>query len=111
MHTTHIYRLSTPYGTEEGFGSHKYQIIHFIFTCLTKKSEEPWSVLEFNIALGDTVTLGWEWQIDVAGGQEAVTTMVNYTTATTRWGTVNGRDADKEIDSGTSRTVPQPEDA
>jgi len=44
-------------------------------------------------------------------GQVLVTTMVNYTTAKTWWQPANGRDADKEKDSGTNSTVPQPEDA
>jgi len=43
-------------------------------------------------------------------GQETVTTMVNYV-ATTWWNSTNGRDAEKEIEIGTSSSVPQPEDA
>ena len=43
-------------------------------------------------------------------GHGTVSTMINYTTATTSWRTANGRDTDMEIDSGTSRSFPQPED-
>ena len=44
-------------------------------------------------------------------GQETVTTMVNYVAPTTWWNSANARDADTEIESGTSSVVPQPEDA
>ena len=37
--------------------------------------------------------------------------MVNYVAATIWYNSANGRDADKEIDSGTSNSVTQPEDA
>ena len=45
------------------------------------------------------------------GGQETVTTMVNYVAPTTWWKPANGKDADTGIESGESSVVPQPEDA
>ena len=44
------------------------------------------------------------------GGQETVTTMVNYVAPTTWWKPANERDADTGIQSRESSVVPQPED-
>ena len=45
------------------------------------------------------------------GGQETVTTMVNYVAPTTWWKPANEKDADTGIESGESSVVPQSEDA
>ena len=40
-----------------------------------------------------------------------MTTMVNYVAPTKWWNSANVRDADKEVESGTSSVVPKPDDA
>lgn len=45
------------------------------------------------------------------GGQETVTTMVNYMAPTTWWKPADEKEADTGIGSGESSVVPQPEDA